>query len=244
MSDEALRRSERRRRGGGDAEGLARHLLARVRAGGLPDEARHVAERLAAGETSVEDVLLAGLGGHPWARDVAAEALAERLAYEGRERALDVTFEDGPFTTQVLVEWLDAVRVARPALLGVVVLRVHEHLRVAIEALPPPVMEYSDRERSLRSLGRAQEALAAWLDAGREPGRGPDDTYVHLDDDAGVAAAVEAAARAGALIDERPWTRAVMREWVDGVLPLIPSPELRAIAVAVLARPMLGERSP
>lgn len=240
MSDEALRRDERRWRGGGDAEGLARHLLAQVRAGALPAEAARVAERLAAGETTVDDVLLAGLGGQPWARDVAAEALAERLAYEGRERALDVALEDGPFTTQALVEWLDALRLARPALLGAAVLRVHEHLRVAIEAVPPPVLEYTDRDRSLE---RAQRELATWLERGRPPGRGPD-IDVDLDDDLRVPAAVQAAARAGAMIDERPWTLAVMREWVDGVLPLLPSPELRAIALAVLARPMLGEGSP
>lgn len=64
MSDEALRRSERRWRGGADAEGLARHLLAQVRAGAPPAEAARVAERLAAGETTVDDVALAGLGGH------------------------------------------------------------------------------------------------------------------------------------------------------------------------------------
>jgi hypothetical protein len=241
MTDEALRRSQRRWRGGADAEDLARHLLAQVRAGSLPAEAAQVAERLASGETTVEDVLLAGLAGHPWARDVAVEALAERLAYEGRERALDVALEDGPYPTEVLALWLDLLRQARPALLGEALLRVHEHLRAALEALPPPEDVYLDRGRSLELLDGARAALGAWLSAGRPPGEGPD-REVWSYDEPPVREAVMAAWRVGALLDERPpGAHAARREWADAILPFLPSHELRAIIGAVLARPMLGE---
>lgn len=240
MSDEALRRSERRWRGGADAEALARHLLALSRAGSLPAEAGQVAERLAAGETTVDDVILAGLGGHPWARDVAAEALAERLAYEGRDRALDVALSDGPYSPEGLVEWLGVICDLRPTTLGVALLAVHEHLRVAIEALPPPESLYGDREGSLTALDLAQRELRFWLV--RERGAPFDERSYGFDsdDDWVVVHAVRAVERAGGVLDERPRGRVATQEWLHGVLPLLPSHELRAIVGAVLARPMLG----
>lgn len=135
MSDEALRGGERRWRGAGGAEALARLVQARVRAGTLPDEAARVAEQLAAGTTTVEGVLVAGLVGHPWARELVEESLAEACAYHG----VDAALADGPPTLAGLVDLLLALHaIGGRRALGEALVAVGRRARAGVVG-PPPI---------------------------------------------------------------------------------------------------------
>ncbi len=176
MSDEALRGSERRWRGAGGAEALARLMLTRVRTGTLPEEAGAVAERLAAGTSTVEDLLVAGLVGHVWARELMAEQLAEACAYGGTDAAL----ADGPAGLLELLHALHAIGGRRA--LGEALVAVVRRARDGIPApAPQPGAHGHVDPRHADEVRRIDLALEALVGSLRGDERATADARRHTD---------------------------------------------------------------
>ena len=243
MSDEALRGSERRWRGAGGAPELARLVAARVRAGSLPAEAGALADRLAAGTTSVEDVLVAALVGQPWARELLAEPLAEGCAYHGVDAALDVALDDGPTSRAALGVWLRALlaiggRVALGEAFGAVARRAWKQA-----AGHDP---HADHHAGwLRRVDAALEAVGEWL--GADPTSSPtkkvqrfaDWRFTSGEDEVEQLRRLVGRAVAALLADAEKLP-AELEGWLVEAHELLPPDALRATIRDALAPPRLG----
>lgn len=240
MSDEALRGSERAWRGSHDAEALARALQARVRAGALPPEAGGLVERLASGAVTPDDVTLAGLVGHPWARDLVPPPPDDLTAWF----AAIATFGREPFGAALLAA-LARVRA------------VVDELRSGFDDQPGDFgtffveMHARDRAFALGDLARVEDAIQAWLPSG-DPAAA---AAVQLAIDHGLAryrghgfdVAVRSAARAAAALLalardplDAPTVRSQLAAWLEEVTGLVPEAELRAAVRDALAPGLLG----
>lgn len=243
MSDEALRGSERRWRGAGGAPELARLVAARVRAGSLPAEAGALADRLAAGATSLDDVLVAALVGQPWARELLAEPLAEACAYHGADAALDVALDDGPASRAALAAWLRALRAigGRVALGEAFTAVARRAWRQAAGHDP-----HADHHAGwLRRVEAALEAVAEWL--GGDPAAPPTRKVQRFADWRSTSGEDEveqlrrlvghAVAALLAADDELP---AELEGWLLEAHELLPPDALRPTIRDALAPPRLG----
>lgn len=256
MADEAIRSAARSFRASGDAADLARLVLAGARAGTLPAGAADLAERLAAGAVTFDDVELAALLGDPLARAIAGEALAERCAYQGHDRAFDIGVAEGPIGWELLEEWFLVVASFGRRALALVLLGVLEPLREAVREREPTLfgdgyeaffveMHRRDQEFALGDLDLIERAIEAWLageggaDVERliEQGRDRYRTTEFLDDVVSVASDVGALA----LGDADPAKR--IGRWGREAANIVPPARLVAAIRTRIAPRLLGGAS-